>query len=87
VRRPEPESKVVAFVAARPLEQLYASAVTFVEIRSGIELVTEPGRRAALNGWLTHKVRPMFDGRVLPVTGDIMLQWRLLVDRSEPITA
>jgi len=35
-----------------------------------------------LNEWLTHKVRPMFDGRVLQVTEDIMLKWRLLVEEG-----
>jgi hypothetical protein len=67
-------------VSGCPLEQLYTSVVTLAEIRFGIELVSEPNRRAALNDWLTHKVRPMFDQRVLPITEDIMLQWRLLVE-------
>ena len=76
LRRPKPEPKVVAFVAGRPLGDLYISVVTLAEIRFGIELVGEPNRRAALNEWLTEKVRPMFDQRVLPITEDIMLQWR-----------
>jgi hypothetical protein len=82
LRRPRPEPRVVAFVAARPLDQLYVSVVTLAEIRFGIELVTEPGHRAGLNDWLAHKVRPMFGGRVLPVTEEIMLQWRLLVEEG-----
>ena len=65
-----------------PLDQLYVSAVTLAEIRFGIELVDEPNRRAELNDWLTHKVRPMFDHRVLQVTEDIMLKWRLLVEEG-----
>jgi hypothetical protein len=56
--------------------------VTLAEIRFGIERVAEPNRRAELNDWLTHKVRPMFDRRVLPVTEDIMLKWRLLVEEG-----
>ena len=80
LRRPKPEPKVVAFVAAQPLELLYVSTVTLAEIRFGIELVTDARKRAALNDWLAHKVRPMFEQRVLPVTEDIMLKWRLLVE-------
>ncbi len=80
LRRPKPEPKVVAFVAGQPLGDLYISVVTLAEIRFGIELVGEPNRRAELIEWLTHKVRPMFDGRVLPITEDIMLLWRLLVE-------
>ena len=33
LRRPRPETKVIAFVAALPLEQLYVSSVTLAEIR------------------------------------------------------
>ena len=80
LRRPRPEPRVVAFVADRPLEQLFVSSVTLAEIRFGIELLAEPNRRAELNEWLTHKVRPMFEHRVLQVTEDIMLKWRLLVE-------
>ncbi len=80
LRRPKPETKVVAFVAAQPLEWLYVSAVTLAEIRFGIELVNDTTKRAALNDWLAHKVRPMFEGRVLPVTEDIIFKWRLLVE-------
>jgi toxin FitB len=80
LRRLKPEPKVVTFVAAQPLEQLYVSTVTFAEIRFGIELLDDANRRAALKDWLTHKVRPMFDQRVLPVTEDIMFKWRLLFE-------
>jgi predicted nucleic acid-binding protein len=60
LRRPRPDQKVVAFVTGSALDQLYISVVTLAEIRFGIELVAEPNRRAELNEWLTHKVRPMF---------------------------
>ena len=49
LRRPRPKARVVAFVAAQPLEQLFVSAVTFAEIRFGIEMVSDPIRRAELN--------------------------------------
>jgi toxin FitB len=80
LRRPKPDRMVVAFISAQPLEQLYVSTVTLAEIRFGIELVSDPGRRAELNDWLAQRVRPMFEGRVLPITEDIMLKWRLLVE-------
>jgi toxin FitB len=82
LRRPKPEPRVVDFVAGCPLDQLYVSAVTLAEIRFGIELVDEPNRRAELNDWLTRKVRPMFSRRILQVTEDILLKWRLLVEEG-----
>ena len=85
LRRLKPEQKVVAFVANCPLDQLYISSVSFAEIRFGIELVSEPNRRADLNDWLANRVRPMFGERVLQITEDIMLKWRLLVEEGRKV--
>ncbi len=74
LRRPRADPKVVAFVAAQPLESLYVSAVTLAEIRFGIERLDDAAKRLELNEWLTHKVRPMFDRRVLEVTEDVMFR-------------
>lgn len=82
LRRPKPERKVVAFVAAQPLDLLHVSAVSFAEIRYGIERVADPGHRADLHDWLTHKVRPMFEQRVLAISEDVMFKWRLLVEEG-----
>ena len=82
LRRPRPETKVVTFVAAQPLDLLYVSDVTLAEIRFGIELVSEASKRADLSDWLTNKLRPMFDQRILPVSEDIFFKWRLLVERG-----
>jgi predicted nucleic acid-binding protein len=80
LRRAKPERKVVAFVAGQPLERLYVSSVTLAEIRFGIELLPDARLRAELNDWLLHKVWPMFEQRVLPVSEDVMFKWRLLVE-------
>lgn len=80
LRRRKPEPKVVAFIAAQPLELLHVSAVVLAEIRFGIEMLPDATRRAELTDWLSHRVRPMFEQRVLQVTEDIMLKWRLLVE-------
>jgi predicted nucleic acid-binding protein len=85
LRRPKPERKVLAFVAAQPLELLYVSAVSFAEIRFGIERLADAGRRAELNDWLALKVRPMFEQRVLAVSEDIMFKWRLLVEEGRKV--
>jgi predicted nucleic acid-binding protein len=82
LRRPRPEQRVTNFVSSLPLGRMYVSAVTLAEIRFGIELVAEPNRRAELNDWLTHQIRPMFDQHVLQITEDIMLKWRLLVEQG-----
>jgi toxin FitB len=85
LRRPNPHPGVVAFVASCPLDQLSISVVSLAEIRFGIDSLADPIRRAVLNDWLTHKVRPMFDGRVIQITEDIMLTWRILLEEGRKI--
>jgi predicted nucleic acid-binding protein len=85
LRRPRPDAKVTTFIAAQPIELLFVSSVTFAEIRFGIELVTDARRRAEINDWLTHRLRPTFEQRILPVSEDIILKWRLLVEAGRKV--
>ncbi len=82
LRRAKPDGRVVQFVTGQPLELLHVSVITFAEIRFGIELVKDVNRRIELNEWLTHQLRPMFEERVLEITEDIMLKWRMLVEKG-----
>lgn len=85
LRRSRPEPRVVAFITRQPLDSLFISSVTLAEIRFGIETLVDARRRSELNDWLTHRVRPMFEQRVLPVSEDIMFKWRLLVEHGRKI--
>lgn len=80
LRRKQPEPAVERFVARQPLSDLYVSEVTFAEIRFGIELIGDPERRAELHRWLDQRLRPLFDRRTLPITEDVLLQWRLMIE-------
>ncbi len=79
-RKPRPEPRVTAFYQRQPLDQLYISVVSVAEIRFGIELQENPAHRTALREWLTLTLRPAFADRVLPITEDILLKWRLLME-------
>jgi toxin FitB len=82
LRRPKPDRRVLTFVAGHPIERLHVSTVTLAEIRFGIERLDDPSKRLELNEWLTHKVRPLFAQRVLPVSEDVMFRWRVLVEEG-----
>lgn len=45
LRRPLPEQRVVAFVAAQPLASLFVSTVTLAALRYGVERVKDTARR------------------------------------------
>src|SRR5689334_4744496 len=82
IGRRKPEPKVLSFIAGCPLTELYISMVTMAELRFGIERLAAGERRDELNRWLMHTVRPMFHERVLPVTEDILFQWRVLMEEG-----
>jgi predicted nucleic acid-binding protein len=54
--------------------------VTLAEIRFGIELVADPERRATLTTWLTHTLRPLFEDRGVPLSEDVLVRWRQVVE-------
>ena len=85
LRRPRPEPKMIAFVAHKALASLFISVVTLAEIRFGIEILVDATRRSELEIWLANRVRPMFAGRVLPISEDVLLKWRLLVAEGSKI--
>ena len=80
LKKPDPNRRVVAFVAGQALDRLYLSSVTMAEIRFGIELIGDAGRRSDLTLWLDNKLRPMFDGRILQADEDVLLRWRLIIE-------
>ena len=82
LRRQRPEPKLLSFIEILPLDQMYVSVATLAELRYGVELVADAARRADLNDWLTNVIRPMFEQRVIPITEDVMVKWRLLVEQG-----
>lgn len=80
LRRARPSQKVRAFVAGQPGDVLFTSDVTFAEVRFGIERIADPARRTDLVHWLDRTLRPLFVGRVLSVTEDALLRWRVMLE-------
>jgi toxin FitB len=79
LRRPKPAAMVTEFVAAQPGESLFITEITFAEIRFGIEQLSDAGRRADIHLWLDRTLRPLFAGRVLAITEDVILRWKAMV--------
>ncbi len=42
--------------------------------------MSDPARRSDVVHWLDRTLRPLFAGRVLPVTEDALLRWRLMLE-------
>jgi predicted nucleic acid-binding protein len=70
---------VTGFVAAQSGESLFTTEITFAEITFGIEQLPDSGRRADIHLWLDRTLRPLFAGRVLAITEDVILRWKAMV--------
>lgn len=64
--RPAPDTRVVEWIDAQPLETLYLSAMTVAELRAGAALMPAGRKRDRLNDYLEKTLLPSFAGRVLP---------------------
>lgn len=80
LRRPKPEPNVVRFISEKPLDALFLTSVTIAEIRFGIERVDNAERRAELVTWLDSQLRPMFEGRIIEASEDVLLRWRVIIE-------
>jgi predicted nucleic acid-binding protein len=64
--RRTPESRVIEWIDAQPMETLFLSAITVAELRAGVALLPAGKRRSGLHENLERRVLPLFAGRVLP---------------------
>lgn len=63
--RPRPDSHLIEWIDAQPLETLYLSAITVAELRTAVALLPRGKRRAILHENFEKNVLPMFAGRIL----------------------
>jgi toxin FitB len=64
--RAAPDTRVIEWIDAQPLETLFLSAITVAELRAGVAQLLAGKRRTGLHDSLEKKVLPLFAGRVLP---------------------
>jgi toxin FitB len=79
LRKPRPHSRIIDFIDMQPGATLFVTDVTLAEIRYGIETLGDASRRADLHRWLERNLRPLFAGRVLTITEDVIVRWKTLV--------
>jgi toxin FitB len=76
--RVRPEPKVVEWIRGADDEQLFLSVVTIGGISKGFTIHPDSKRRAQLQHWLDHTLRPWFAGRILPINETVAQRWGVL---------
>jgi toxin FitB len=79
LHKARPNSKVLDFIGIQPGAILFVTEVTLAEIRYGIEQLGDSPRRADLHRWLERNLRPLFAGRILTITEEVLVRWKTLV--------
>lgn len=83
----QPNQKVVAWIDNEDDARLYLSVITIGEIQRGIMRLPESRRRTELDEWLREGLLVRFNGRILPLTVDIMLTWGNLTAAGRTLPA
>lgn len=83
VMKPEPNHQIAGWIRAADQKALYASAITFAELRRGIELLNPGRRRSQLEGWISLRLGGWFGDRVLSVDREIAEQFGRLSAQSK----
>ena len=81
-RTREPDRRVDTWLKTTAEESVFASVLTFAEIRRGIELLPVGERRTQLEQWQEDLITS-FEMRLLPVTKTIPDRWAVLAARTQ----
>lgn len=73
--KPRPDPDVVAWLQAQAPLDLAVSVLTLGEVQKGVSLLAAGARRDALETWLRIDLPRQFMGRLLPVEGQVALEW------------
>ncbi|MEW6084069.1 MAG: type II toxin-antitoxin system VapC family toxin [Chloroflexota bacterium] len=79
----QPHPMVVEFVDSLDADDIYLSVITIGEITKGIEKLPKSKRKQELQNWLKEDLLIRFDGRVVSLDTDALVEWGVLTARLE----
>src|SRR5574341_159572 len=78
-----PKPVVIEFVDALDPDDVYLSVITIGEITKGIENLPRSKRKQELQNWLREDLLIRFDGKIISLDTDVLLEWGILIARLE----
>jgi tRNA(fMet)-specific endonuclease VapC len=79
----QPAPKVVEFVDSLDPDDVYLSIITIGEIVKGIEKLPNSRRKQELHAWLKEDLLARFQGKIIPIDEDVIVEWGILTARVE----
>jgi len=80
-RRPDPP--VLEWLDLQAEQGLFLSSLTIGELTKGVMRMPAGSRRDRLHAWLEKALPARFEGRILPIDGDIAARWGLISAEAE----
>lgn len=71
--KPQPDARVIAWLAQLDEDRAYLSAVTLTELRYGTSRLPRSYRHDQLERWLSFDLPDRFAGRIIPIDDEIAL--------------
>ena len=78
-----PNPKVVDFVDSLDSDDVFLSVITIGEIAKGVEKLPKSKRKQELHSWLKENLLVRFDGRIIPLDTEVLMEWGILIARLE----
>jgi tRNA(fMet)-specific endonuclease VapC len=79
----QPNPRVVEFLDALDADDAYLSVITIGEVIKGIEKLPNSRRKTELRDWLQDDLLARFQGKILPLDTDVIVEWGMLTARTE----
>ena len=79
----QPNPKVVEYVDLLDPEDVYLSVITIGEIVKGIEKLSRSRRKQDLQAWLKDDLLVRFEGNLVSLDTNILIEWGALIARLE----
>jgi len=79
----QPNPRVVAVLDALGPDDAYLSVITIGEIIKGIAKLPDSRRKTELGDWLQHDLLARFQGKILPLDTDVIVEWGMLTAHAE----
>ncbi|MEU2251990.1 type II toxin-antitoxin system VapC family toxin [Nocardia xishanensis] len=81
--KPRPNPGLVRWLDEADEDRLHLSVITLGEIRKGVELLADAGRKQRLVEWLTISLVGRFERRLLPVDEGVAHAWGRILAGAE----
>ncbi|MGD0879167.1 MAG: type II toxin-antitoxin system VapC family toxin [Anaerolineales bacterium] len=79
----QPSARVVEWVDSLDTDDVYLSVLTIGEIIKGIEKLPKSRRKTELHTWLKEDLLARFQGKIIPVDTDVIVEWGILTAHVE----